>query len=384
MIDANQSPTERPYQICTVTVMDTTDPDIRFDGEGVCNYVGEYRAFEATLPGAEERQRLLEERIARIKQQGKGREYDCVLGLSGGVDSSYMAYLAKQFELRPLVVHFDNGWNSELAVKNIEELVTRLGFDLQTLVMEWEEFRDLQRSYFLASVIDIEVPTDQMILGTVNRLAAKHRIRTVLTGTNHATEWLLPRSWIYRKADAVNMRAIHERFGTVPLKRSPTFGVRDRLLYTYLRGIRSFEILDHVEYGKAKAKSLLMEKLGWRDYGGKHYESVFTRFYQGHVLPKKFGVDKRRAHLSNLILSGEITREEALAELEQPTYDPDLQQQDLQYVSKKLGFTVEEMEEILAQDPIPHEAYGTDEAQQASLMRWVTRVSKLRNFALRR
>lgn len=384
MIDANQSPTERPYQICTVTVMDTTDPDIRFDGEGVCNYVGEYRAFEASLPGAEERQRLLEERIARIKQLGKGREYDCVLGLSGGVDSSYMAYLAKRFELRPLVVHFDNGWNSELAVKNIEELVTRLGFDLQTLVMDWEEFRDLQRSYFLASVIDIEVPTDRMILGTVHRLAAKHRIRTILTGTNHATEWLLPRSWIYRKADAVNMRAIHARFGTVPLKRSPTFGVRDRLLYTYLRGIRSFAILDHVEYGKAKAKSLLMEELGWRDYGGKHYESVFTRFYQGHVLPRKFGVDKRRAHLSNLILSGEITREEALAELEQPTYDLDLQQQDLQYVSKKLGFTVEEMEEILTRDPIPHETYGTDEAQHASLMRWVTRVSKLRNLVLRR
>ena len=384
MIEANRGPVERPYQICTVTVMDTTDPDIRFDGAGVCNYVAEYRAFKAALPGAEERQLLLEERIARIKQLGEGRDYDCVLGLSGGVDSSYMAYLAKQYELRPLVVHFDNGWNSELAVKNIEELVTRLGFDLQTLVMDWEEFRDLQRSYFLASVIDIEVPTDQMILGTVHRLAAKHRIRTILTGTNHATEWLLPKSWIYRKADAVNMRAIHARFGTIPLERSPTFGVRDQLLYTYLRGIRSFAILDHVEYGKARAKSLLMEQLGWRDYGGKHYESVFTRFYQGHVLPRKFGVDKRRAHLSNLILSGEITRDEALDELEQPTYDPGLQQQDLQYVSKKLGFTVEEMGEILQRDPIPHEAYGTDEALQASLMRWVTRVSKLRNAILGR
>lgn len=384
MIDAKQNPAKRPYQICTVTVMDTTDPDIRFDGNGVCHYVGEYRAFVASLPGEEERQRLLEERIAAIKQLGKGREYDCVLGLSGGVDSSYMAYLAKQYDLRPLVVHFDNGWNSELAVKNIEELVTRLGFDLQTLVMDWEEFRDLQRSYFLASVVDIEVPTDQMILGTVHRLAAKHKIRTILTGTNHATEWLLPRSWIYRKADAVNMRAIHARFGTVPLKRSPTFGVRDRLLYTYLRGIRSFAILDHVDYGKAKAKSLLMGELGWRDYGGKHYESVFTRFYQGYVLPRKFGVDKRRAHLSNLILSGEITREEALAELEQPTYDPTLQHEDLQYVSKKLGFTVEEMQTILAAPPVQHEAYGTDESQQAALMRWVTRASRMRNLVFRR
>lgn len=366
------------YQVCTRTVMDTSDPDIRFDIDGVSNYVHEFAAFMDAQPAQEVRTAQLESRIEQVKAEGKGKRYDCVLGLSGGVDSSYLAYLARDWGLRPLVVHFDNGWNSELAVDNIERIVSKLGFELATHVMNWQEFRDLQRSYFLASVVDIEVPTDNLIFGALFRLAAKHKVRTILSGTNYATEWLMPRRWNYRKNDAVNIKAIQAKFGARKLKELPILGVWNQGRYTLLNGIRTFAPLDLVDYSKAGAKQLLMDQLGWRDYGGKHYESVFTRFYQGYVLPRKFGIDKRRAHLSNLILTGEITRDEALAELQQPTYDEALQAEDRAYVGKKLGFSQEEFDRILAANPVPHAAYGTDAGQRALYFKLVGTLSSVR------
>ena len=366
------------YQVCNRTVMDTTDPDIRFDEDGVSNYVHDFAAFMEALPSANKRKADLERRIARIKAEGKGKRYDCVLGLSGGVDSSYLAYLSKEWGLRPLVVHFDNGWNSELAVDNIERIVSHLGFELATHVMNWEEFRDLQRSYFLASVVDIEVPTDNLIFGALFRLAAKHKVGTILSGTNYATEWLMPPRWNYRKNDAVNMKAIQSKFGARKLKELPVLGVWNQGRYTLVNGIRTFAPLDLIDYSKAGAKKLLMGELGWRDYGGKHYESVFTRFYQGYVLPKKFNIDKRRAHLSTLILNGEITRDEAFAELQQPTYDEGLQAEDRAYVGKKLGFSEEEFDRILAAEPVPHEAYGTDAVQRTHYFKMVGALSLLR------
>lgn len=357
--------------------MDTTDPDIRFDESGVSNYVSDFAAFIEGLSSPAERKADLERRIARIKVEGKGKPYDCVLGLSGGVDSSYLAYLSKEWGLRPLVVHFDNGWNSELAVDNIERIVSHLGFELATHVMNWEEFRDLQRSYFLASVVDIEVPTDNLIFGALFRLAAKHKVRTILSGTNYATEWLMPPRWNYRKNDAVNIQAIQKKFGARKLKELPILGVWNQGRYTLVNGVRMFAPLDLIDYSKAGAKKLLMEELGWRDYGGKHYESVFTRFYQGYVLPKKFNIDKRRAHLSTLILNDEISRDEALSELQQPTYDEDLQAEDLAYVIKKLGFSEKEFECILAADPVPHEAYGTDERQRTLFFGAVKAIQRL-------
>lgn len=373
--------TSSRYQVCTRTVMDTSDPDIRFDDDGVSNYVHDFAAFMDALPPPEARKAELEARIAQIKAEGKGKRYDCVLGLSGGVDSSYLAYLAKDWGLRPLVVHFDNGWNSELAVDNIERIVSRLGFELATHVMNWEEFRDLQRSYFLASVVDIEVPTDNLIFGALFRLAAKHKVRTILSGTNYATEWLMPPRWNYRKNDAVNIRTIQQIFGSRKLKELPILGVWNQGRYTLLNGIRTFAPLDLVDYSKAGAKKLLMEELGWRDYGGKHYESVFTRFYQGYVLPRKFGIDKRRAHLSTLILTGEITRDEALAELQQPTYDETSQAEDRAYVGKKLGFSEEEFNRILAAAPLPHETYGTDARQRELFFGLVGTLQRLRRGA---
>ncbi len=377
-MNVSTNPSSYRVQTCTKLVMDTTDPDITFDAEGVCNYWHEWQRFQSTLPDAAEKARRLDAAVAKIKREGKGKPYDSVIGLSGGVDSSYLAGLAKTLGLRPLAVHFDNGWNTELAVSNIEQLVTRLGYDLETFVMDWDEFRDLQRAYFKASVIDLEVPTDHMILGALHRTASRHGIRTVLSGTNIATEWLLPRQWHYRKFDFANIKAIHDRFGEVPMKKLPALGLKQQLWYQHVRGIRAVALLDLVDYNKAEAKAHLMSELGWRDYGGKHHESVFTRFYQGYILPRKWDADKRKAHWSSLILSGQATREEALRDLQQPPYDEELQQQDKAYVAKKLGFSNEEFESILTLPNRRHEEYGTDEKQRRrfiSLLRMVNRVS---------
>jgi N-acetyl sugar amidotransferase len=367
-------------QVCTRTVMDTTDPDIVFDENGVCNYCQEFEALTRTLPSVEERDRQFAAMIEQIKTAGRGKKYDSLIGLSGGVDSSYLAWLAKRHGLRPLAVHFDNGWNTELAVSNIESLVTKLGYDLETFVMDWDEFRDLQRAYFKASVIDLEVPTDHMIFGALHQIAARRGIRTILSGSNFQTEWLLPKTWYYRKSDLRNIRCIHRKFGSVQTQKLPGMGVWRQAYYHYVKGIRTEAPLNLIDYDKAAAKRFLMEELQWRDYGGKHHESVFTRFYQGYILPNKFDVDKRKAHLSNLILMGQISREDALRELQQPTYDEETQAQDKVYVAKKLGFSTHEFEQVLSQANIPHEAYGTDVDDRKLYARLVGAASQMRKI----
>lgn len=351
-------------RVCTKTVMDNTDPDIVFDENGVCNWWHDFHALAAKQPDEEERERRLQLMIKEIKQAGSNRTYDCILGLSGGVDSSYMAYLAKLWGLRPLIVHFDNGWNDELAVANIEIILKKLGYTLNTFVMDWPEFRDLQRSYFKAAVLDLDVPTDHMIFGALHKIADQHNIKFILSGNNFATEWLLPRAWYYSKFDLVNLENIHRTFGEVPMKHLPKLGVWQRFYYLRVKVIRDIRILELVPYEKMKAKRFLMDEFGWKDYGGKHYESVFTRFYQGYILPTKWGIDKRKAHLSNLICNGEITREQALAELQQPTDTPERQRSDKHYVAKKLGWSDDEFEEILALPARRHEEFGTDAAQK--------------------
>jgi N-acetyl sugar amidotransferase len=347
--------------MCARTVMDTTDPEIIFDAEGVSNHWYEYQdAARRQLLPADQARVQLERLVDLMKRAGRGRSYDCVLGLSGGVDSSYLAHLAVELGLRPLIVHFDNGWNSELAVSNIERLVKGLNLDLHTFVMDWPEFRDLQRAYFKASVVDLEVPTDHMILGALYQIATKNGLKYILSGTNVATEAILPRRWYYSKFDLANLRDIHRQFGTLPLRKLPALGFWQMTYYNQLRGVGSAALLDLVEYNKNAAKSLLKERYGWRDYGGKHYESVFTRFYQGYILPQKFNIDKRKAHLSNLICSGQVTRAAALSELQQPTYDPAMQVEDKRFVAKKLGYTEAEFDAILALPNRRHEEFATD------------------------
>lgn len=357
------------YRICSRTVMDTTDPDITFDADGASNWWTGFQAIRASAPSPEERERERVATVQAIRAAGVGRPFDCVLGLSGGVDSSYLAYLAKQWGLRPLVVHFDNGWNDERAVRNIELIVTKLGFRLQTFVMNWPEFRDLQRAYFKASVLDLEVPTDHMIFGALHRIAREHRIRYILSGNNVATEWVLPRAWYYPKFDFANIKAIHRAHGELPMTHLPRLGAWQALYYHRITGIRDVRMLELVAYRKTDAMRLLQDEFGWQYYGGKHYESVFTRFYQGCILPLKYGIDKRKAHLSNLICNGEITREAALEELAKPTYDPRQQQADRRYVAKKLGWSEVEFTDILALPPRRHEDYGTDAGQRRNVAR---------------
>jgi N-acetyl sugar amidotransferase len=370
----------RRYRICTKLVIDTSDPDVTFDEHGVSNYWHEHRAFIAKQPDSETRAALLKATIERLRAYGQGRKYDCILGLSGGVDSSYLAWLAVKFGLRPLLVHFDNGWNSELAVANIEQICRKLNLPLQTFVMDWPEFRDLQRAFFKASVLDLEIPTDHMIFGALYKVARQNGIRFILSGNNYSTEWLLPHEWYYRKFDLVSIKGIHRCYGELPMKHLPELGVWQSAWYQMRYRMQDFKLLDLIDYRKQEAKDLLMSELGWRDYGGKHYESIFTRFYQGYILPRKFGIDKRKAHLSNLILSGQMTREQALAELQQPTYDPQLQQEDKIYVAKKLGFSAEEFEELMNVRGRRHEEFGTDEQdlrRLRELMGWIRPLTRL-------
>lgn len=348
--------TSNNYQQCSISVMDTiSDPDIVFDEQGISNYYYDYKkAFaERVVTGQEGRARF--EQIAeQIKKDGKGKPYDCIMGLSGGVDSTYVAMLAKEFGLRPLAMHFDNGWNSELAVKNIENIVSRLGFDLHTNVINWEEFKDLQLSYLRASVVDIEAITDHAIFATLYRYAGEHGIKYLLSGTNVQTENTLPPSWIHAKTDHVNIKSIHKAYGKVPLKTFPFMDAKVKRYYQQVKGVQSVSVLDYVEYNKSEVKRRIQEELGWRDYGGKHYESIWTRFYQGYILPKKFNIDKRKAHLSDLIFGGQISKEEALSELAKPIYDEVVFKEDYDFVLKKLGLTEDEFQSIMKQPPRSH------------------------------
>lgn len=339
--------------------MDTiADDDIRFDDQGICNYYYDFQRAEKeqvfTGPQGHDK---LEAIVTEIKEAGKNKPYDCIMGLSGGVDSTYVAWQAKQLGLRPLAVHFDNGWNSELAVKNIENIVSRLQLDLHTLVVDWEEFKDIQLSYMKASVVDIEVVSDHGIFTTLYKLAKKYKIKYVLSGNNVATEFIMPRSWLFNKMDHVNLRSIHKRFGTVPFK---TYPVCDTPLKKYCNDIlqiRTVTILNYLTYNKKAVKELIAKELGWKDYGGKHYESIFTKFYQAYILPTKFHIDKRKAHLSTLICSGQMTKEEALKELAQPLYTPEALKIDYEYVLKKLGLSTSAFEAIMKLPPKKHTDY---------------------------
>ena len=339
----------RKYQQCSISVMDTImDPNITFDEKGISNYYYEYQHQEkAWVVKGKEGEQKLAKLIEAIKESGKGNKYDCITGVSGGVDSTYLVLRAKQLGLRPLIVHFDNGWNSELAVMNIENIIKRLGFDLYTLVVDWKEFNDIQMSYLKASVVDIEAITDHAIIGTLYRLAAENGIKYILSGSNVVTEATLPLHWIWNKSDHTNIKDIHRQYGKLPLKTYPFFSTRQKQYYVKAKGIEVVCPLNYMNYIKKEVKQTIINELGWRDYGGKHYESVFTRFYQGYILPVKFGIDKRKGHLSNLIFSGQLTKEEAIEELKKPIYDPEQLLVDYEFVLKKFNLDRKEFEELM-------------------------------------
>ncbi len=378
MIIDNKDP---KYQQCSITVMDNiADPDIRFDENGVCNYYHEYKEAESkyVLTG-ETGKKKLENLVSKIKSDGRGKRYDCLIGLSGGVDSTYVAWLAKQYGLRPLAVHLDNGWDSELAVKNVENIITRCGFDLYSLVIDWEEFRDIQLAYLYASVVDIEVVSDHAIFASMFKLAKEHDTGYIISGTNIVTEFIMPPSWLYDKMDYANLKDIHSRFGRKKISTYPYFDFRKHVYYSAVLRLSPISILNYVPYNKKEVKEIIQRELGWRDYGGKHYESQFTKFYQAYILPEKFHIDKRKAHLSTLICSGQMTKQEAILELEKPLYDPAQLKSDKEYVMKKFGLSPEEFEKIMQLPVKNHGAFKSDRKMKDRYMNMLIRTAPLRN-----
>jgi N-acetyl sugar amidotransferase len=362
------------YRACTRCIMDTTaDRNISFDRSGECNHCQRYDALiDARTLRGEMAKRALSELTARMASAGRGREYDCIIGVSGGVDSTYVAYLVKKLGLRPLAIHFDNGWNSELAVSNIEKVLKRLEIDLYTYVVDWEEFRDLQLAFLKASTSDGEIPTDHAIFALLWKEAAQRGIKYIVSGMNFATESVSVPEWSYGHSDWRYVRAIHKRFGTRPLRSYPHFSFFDLGWINVVRGVRTVSILNYAEYDKDAAMKILQDDLGWVYYGGKHHESVYTRFWQGWVLPRKFGVDKRFGHLSDLIRSGQLTRAQALEQIASPPYPLDLQEQDRHYVIKKLGLTEAQFDQFMALPPRSFRDYPNSFAT-------VERLKKLAN-----
>lgn len=332
--------------------MDTREPEIAFDERGFCNFCTHYYARDAReVPTGDDARRRLENLVAQVKGAGSGRDYDCVIGVSGGVDSTVVAYTVKQLGLRPLAVHLDNGWNAELAVDNIKNALEKLNIDLSTFVIDWEEFRDLQLSFLKASVQNIEIPTDHAITALLFHTAAKIGVRHIISGSNVRTEGIMPLEAGYPAQDLRHLLAIHKRFGTVPLRTMPLLSLKRLAYFVLAKGIRFVNILNYIDYDKHRSLELLQRELGYRPYGGKHYESVFTRFFQGYILPRKFGYDKRRAHFSCLVCSGELTRAQALDNLEAPPYTGWDLDTDKEFVIKKLGLNAESFEALMETPP---------------------------------
>lgn len=350
------------YRICTRCVMDTSDPGISFNEAGECNLCSNFLEKRAkhNYQGTESDIQL-KRLVKEMKEAGKGKEYDCVIGLSGGIDSSYAAYIAKQHGLRPLAVHMDNGWNSEEAVLNIKNIAQKLGIDYESYVLDWEDFKDLQLAFLKASVPEAETPTDVALLAAMHIIAAQYKIKHIISGGNFATEGILPKYWHYNAKDTTYFNYIQKTFGTKKLKSFPLFGFRQEMYFKLIKKIKITYLLNYIPYSKNEAMELLKKELDWRYYGGKHYESIYTGFIQSYYLFKKFGIDYRRATLATQICTGTITRPDALNELETPPYKEDKAQLEKGYIAKKLGIALAEFEKIINSPAKWYTDYPNDE-----------------------
>lgn len=354
---------ERPYQICTRCIMDTSDPYIIFDEKGYCNHCTTALAtMQSRWFPDEEGAKYLNNIVERIKTEGRKNEFDCIIGLSGGIDSSYLAYLTVKMGLRPLVIHVDCGWNSEVAVKNIENLVKLLNIELHTYVVNWEEMKDIQIAYLKSNVANQDVPQDHAIFAALYNYAAKNNVKYVLNGSNFATESILPKAWGYNSMDYRNLKSIHNAHGKYPLATFPHLTFFDRYIYyTLIKKMKVIKPLNFINYNKDDAIKILSDELRWSYYGNKHYESRFTKFFQAYYLPKKFGFDKRKAHFSSLIVSGHINRSKAVEMMKTEPYSSLELNEEIEYVAKKLDMTAQELLDLMSQPNRTYHDYSSNE-----------------------
>lgn len=368
----------RQYTICKRCVMDTSDPEIAFNSEWYCNHCSNLLAdYKLYYADPKKNKDALSAMMNLVKKEGHGKKYDCIIGLSGGVDSSYLAYcLVKDYGLRPLAVHVDNGWNSEEAVSNINNLTSKLNIDLVTHVIDWEEFKELQKAFLKASVVDLELLSDHAISVVTSKIAKKHEIKYFLIGANYQTESILPPTWFYSdKQDSANIKDIYSKYGRG--KKLKTYPLLNFLEYAFfnLKYGKWLMPLSLMTYDKNTAKQILVREMDWKDYGGKHHESFITKFYQTYILPVKFNVDKRRAHFSNLIAIGQLSREEALNLLKKEVYNSQNIQNDIEYFCKKLEISREEFDSIMREPRKEHSEFKTYKHRKKKL--WAM-IHKLR------
>jgi N-acetyl sugar amidotransferase len=352
------------YNICCRCVMDTSDDLIVFNKQGICDHCLTFD--NVVLPFMRhntDSEVALNKMVDNIKRKGKGQEFDCIIGLSGGIDSSYLALLAKKCGLRPLLFHVDAGWNSQEAVNNIEKLVDGLGFDLFTEVIDWDEMKDLQLAFFKSGVSHIDAPQDHAFFATMYKFAEKYNVKSILTGANLSTECIRnPVEWMYYQSDSRQLKDIHDQFGSRPLKNYPTTSIlRHKIWLPYIKGIKVYRLLDTVRYNKNEAIEELTKSFGWQRYPQKHFESRFTRFYEGYWLPKRFGYDTRRVQFSSLILTGQMLREQALEILAQPALEDFAIRQEFEYVANKLAISCEELQKYLQ---LPKKTYRDYKSQR--------------------
>lgn len=368
----------KSYQICNQCILDSKDDqDIFFDAKGICNHCNTYdKNLKKYYFGADPFFTKFKEIIKTIKKHGENQKYDVLIGMSGGVDSSYVAYLCWKNKLRPLVVHLDNGWNSELAVVNIKNILKKTGFDLYTYVINWDEFKDLQKSYFKAHVVDIEALTDHAIFSIMKKTARDNNIKYILNGSSVTTEGRLPQHWVHHKDDHINIKDIHKKFGKIKISSYPIGNFWINFIRDKISGTKSIDILDYLPYNKNESKIIIQKEFKWRDYGGKHHESLFTRFYQLYILPKKFGIDKRKSHLSTLICANQISREEAKDLIKKPLYKTKfLEKLDVEYFLKKMDFSKEEFDIYINSPRIEHLKYK-------SVVKYINFLVRVKKFVI--
>ena len=360
-------------KVCTRCVMDDTVKGITFDDKGVCTFCHIHDEIDAKYPEGEKSKEELDNIIAKIKKDGRGKKYDCIVGVSGGRDSSYTLYSAVKLGLRPLAVHFDNGWNSNLAVANIKNICQKLNVELYTHVADWEEFKDLQRAFLKASVPDAEVPTDWVIFSVLYKLAADEGVKYIIHGHSFRTEGTTPITWTYMDGKYIN--DIHKKFGDKKITSFPVMSMYKYLYYTFIKRIVQIRILYYLPYDEEKILDMLTNELGWQNYGGKHHESKYTGFFQSFILTRKFNIDKRKLHYSSLIRSGQMDRNETLSKLKIDPYDGG--EETLDYCLKKLDFTHKEFESLIKEKPkrfLDYKSYYSMVMSMKKTIKWGVKI----------